>query len=364
MTWSGLGANTLPVADSDEAYQELRLLDILPDVVGFVDAGGSTTSLIDDEASFMRDFGHPDSGEVLDRTLLDLATGASCNGFRVVSETSLECDEPLKGREDDPGFYTFEEGHRYIISGDEFALRYRLFSGLISATSILDSLDSPEATATLAGIDATPGALAPERDELWDDLQKVRDQTVQDVTTLQKFHEYLGDALNADDYDGTIAITLLAGTATTPPSLHVSVSKEFEGRLATVPLLITADPPLLTQHEDLRVPLEYDSKTTIGVGIDLDDGHLVALGDTGTVTNVAADHLIVAPIPPEPEPDSTTTTTTTTAPPSKPAMLGAAEVNVTDLEFHLDATIESSLGADDRAGRAGGSADHHPAKPE
>ena len=273
--WASLAPDTLPAVT--EGLGELGLFDLIPDVTGRITAVDASTSLVQDsQADFLADFGlvetTSEEARYVDRTILNLTGGTSCTGFVVTGSTRLTCTDALAG---DSGVedLTFEAGDRYLIVGDEFALRDRLVDSQVAALNVLDNLDTIDATARFPGLDLRPADLARERDDLASLFETLRGAEA--PATLQDYISELGGRLE----EVTIANDRLDVTV---------FSQDINDEMMAALLLQQGDLAFGTTGSvpEPTVTLASSSTSTIGVGVDLSDGSTTALQGTGTVSNL------------------------------------------------------------------------------
>jgi Ca2+-binding RTX toxin-like protein len=275
-TWNDLGPAVVPGVTADPVYQDLRLLDLLPDVRGV--ASMTADVLVDEDADFERDFGVPtgapagSEARLVDRTIQDLSTGATCGQFRVDGKTTLSClDGPLAG----DGFST---GDAYLVKGDPTFLRDALLNDL-ATINVIFSTPEPNlgADRTFPLLDLKPADIAKAQtnvDQLLIDLMSAAndpgDPLNLQVSTLQGF---------------TTAIAQLRPTATAEMMLvgdRLELSLNASSASAPLParLRVVADDTLLrvtevnTEGETVDIDLSVSSQSSIAYrfGIDLASG--------------------------------------------------------------------------------------------
>ena len=287
--WADVEPDTAPTITTTEAYDEIvRPVDVTPTVRGVVDsATDDGAGLTDASADFTTAFGiDVAAGEQLAVTLVDTATGASCNLVEVVSATSLRCAHvPVEGGEDqsevgslaggtaqrDPVTgevpldaagepltdNTFDPGDGYEVRGDATALGTLVTEGLIDLSLRLGALDALDESLPL--IDVAPAELLPQ-------LVRVREGLADLLPRIAE--DYVDPA--SDPGTGLEAIDTLSmlGAAMSDVDLAAEFSIEY---LAT-PMAATDVPHLVVQLADLEESGTLEGEASPRLRAQLDTG--------------------------------------------------------------------------------------------
>ena len=136
VNWSSVTAESLPTVSPDPAALDLAALDVFPTIEGTNE--GTGTSLTDSSRDWLTDLGLPlADGDAIDGQILNLANGASCSGFVVHAGGVIDCDL-AGGTAETP---TWTPGDRYLIAGNDTALRTILLDGVFQTAGALADTD-------------------------------------------------------------------------------------------------------------------------------------------------------------------------------------------------------------------------------
>ncbi|WP_344039494.1 calcium-binding protein [Nocardioides kribbensis] len=296
-TWATLAAGALPTVTTGGAYDDLRLLDLVPSRNGTMGEASDGATLVDESADFYAQFGVADDtaaeDRVVNRQLYDLAptdpTASICTQFTVDSATTVTCtDGPLAE-------VGFTAGHPYVINGDPEALRDKLIDDY-AAVLLSFASPSPElgADKTLPLLDVVPSELNRARQGLNAVLLGLQGSATgtaapadtQDVSTLQAFAAAIPAIA-----PGTEATFGLDGDR-----LSFATTRSESDQSDSVPLRLAAGESQLrivtdaVDDDGVRKPAQVllgsESSATVDLTVDLATAASYVGSDTRTVETV------------------------------------------------------------------------------
>jgi Ca2+-binding RTX toxin-like protein len=303
-SWSKLVPDRLPTVTTDAAYDELRLLDIVPARQAVMTAGSADGTIKDSKADFEKQFGVTGTSAA-DRTvtspLYDLGVEGSsstiCTEFVVVSPTELDCTSgPLAEKG------VVDAGHPYLIDGDQDALRDLLIDDLATVLNTFEAPDpSLKADRTFPLVNVVPGEISASRDALGSALREIREKIAPktpadalkaadpiDVSSMQSFSREFGKLLEAADAGKTFGFELKDGS----DGPRLVLTSELSSTGTRKARLRAADGPsevrivASTNAQGVEVAPNLDiataSRAKIVVGVNLADASSVVRGDTST----------------------------------------------------------------------------------